>query len=208
VRIVLDGLDLSIDAGETVAVVGRSGSGKSTLLNVVAGIDVADAGTIDVCGVALRTATDLDRTALRRRRIGFVFQSFHLLPTLTVAENVALPLELIGIDDASATKRVRELLERVELADRADAFPDVLSGGEQQRVAIARAVSHRPALLLADEPTGNLDDDAADAVLALLDDVRRETGCAILMATHAPEAARRCQRTLRLEHGRLVPAAR
>src|SRR5690606_27142841 len=148
-------------------------------------------------------ADERGRAELRARHVGFVFQAFHLLPTLTVAENVALPLELARTPRSQIEARVAELLARIGLADRADAFPDVLSGGEQQRVAVARAVAPRPAVLLCDEPTGNLDDAASAAVLELLDSVRREVDCALVLATHSRQAAAFCDRRLRLEGGTL-----
>lgn len=205
-RVVLSDVDLRVAAGEAVAIMGRSGSGKSTLLQIAAGIDRSDAGAVRLCGEDLGTATETRRTALRARHIGFVFQSFHLLPTLTVAENVALPLELTDTLDAASEQRVRGLVARVGLADRMAAFPTALSGGEQQRIALARALAHRPAVLLCDEPTGNLDDDAAAVVLELLHELRREIGCAILTVTHDTSVADQHDRILRLEHGRLLPA--
>lgn len=205
---VLVGVDLDLHRGQSVAVTGRSGSGKSTLLHLVAGLDQPDAGTIAVEGTDLRALDEARRTALRRDRVGFVFQSFHLLPGLTTAENVALPLELAGRLDAAGRARTKELLEMVGLGHRAASHPDVLSGGEQQRVAVARALANRPALLLCDEPTGNLDEQAADLVMHLLERARSETGCAVLVVTHDAATAARCQRTLRLESGRLVEVAR
>jgi putative ABC transport system ATP-binding protein len=200
-RPVLAGVDLALAPGEAVAVLGRSGSGKSTLLNLIAGIDEADAGAITTCGVDVVAAGERARATLRSRHLGFVFQAFHLLPTLTVAENIALPLELAGVPAAAARERVRDLLQRVGLADRALAWPEVLSGGEQQRVAVARAVATRPQLLLCDEPTGNLDDRAAALVLALLHELRREVGAALVVVTHSPAAAASCDRRLRLDGG-------
>ena len=206
-RAVLAGVDLDIAAGEAVAVLGRSGSGKSTLLNLIAGIDDADGGTITTCGVEVVTADERARARLRTHHVGFVFQAFHLLPTLTVAENIALPLELAGVARTVATARVQELLQRIGLADRAAAWPEVLSGGEQQRVAVARALAVRPQLLLCDEPTGNLDDTAARLVLTLLDELRRDHGCALAIVTHSAQAAAICDRQLRLEAGVLRAAA-
>ncbi|HKJ21180.1 MAG TPA: ABC transporter ATP-binding protein, partial [Woeseiaceae bacterium] len=169
----LDGVDLDIRRGETVALRGRSGSGKSTLLNLIGGIDAPDAGTVTVDGIELTGLSEHDRTLFRRERIGFVYQAFNLVPTLSVADNVRLVLELNKVPQAEASTRIEELLDAVGLADRASSYPDVLSGGEQQRVAIARALCHEPALLLADEPTGNLDDATAEGVLALLDKLVR-----------------------------------
>jgi putative ABC transport system ATP-binding protein len=203
-RRILRGVDLEVAAGEAVAVLGRSGSGKSTLLNLTAGIDDADAGTITTAGVDVVRADERTRAALRARSIGFVFQSFHLLPTLTVEENLLLPLAFAGVDDRTAKARVLALLDRVGLADRARTWPNVLSGGEQQRVAVARALANEPPLLLCDEPTGNLDDAAAETVLALLAELRRERGCAVVLVTHSARAAAFCDRRLWLEAGRLV----
>ncbi|MEY4673775.1 MAG: hypothetical protein RL148_1559 [Planctomycetota bacterium] len=205
---VLAGVDLDLGRGRSAAVVGRSGSGKSTLLHLMAGLDQPDGGVIEVEGIDLLGLSESRRTALRRDRIGFVFQSFHLLPALTVAENVALPLELAGRMDAAGRARVAELLQRVGLAGRADSNPDVLSGGEQQRVAVARALVNQPALLLCDEPTGNLDEAAAAQVMDLLERARSETGCAVLVVTHDAATAARCQQVLRLEAGRLSEVAR
>ena len=202
-RQVLTSVDLELAAGEAVAVLGRSGSGKSTLLNLIAGIDDADAGAIVTCGVDVVAARERERARLRARQLGFVFQAFHLLPTLTVAENVALPLELGGFPRGEARERVAGLLQRVGLGDRAAAWPEVLSGGEQQRVAIARALVTRPRLVLCDEPTGNLDDAAAAVVLGLLHELRRDHGCALLVVTHSERAAASCDRRLALDGGRL-----
>jgi putative ABC transport system ATP-binding protein len=207
VRSVLAGVDLDVSPGEAVAVLGRSGSGKSTLLNLIAGIDDADGGVITTCGVDVVHADERVRARLRCQHLGFVFQAFHLLPTLTVAENIALPLELAGVARAQAAARVDELLQRVALRDRAGSWPDVLSGGEQQRVAVARALAARPQLLLCDEPTGNLDDAAAALVLGLLHELRRDNGCALVLATHSAPAAASCDRQLRLEGGVLRTAS-
>ena len=205
-RVVLAGIDLDVAPGEAVAVLGRSGSGKSTLLNLIAGIDDADGGAITTAGVDVVRADERARARLRTRALGFVFQSFHLLPTLTVGENVALPLELAGVGAREAALRVTELLRRVGLDDRAHAWPEVLSGGEQQRVAVARAVAARPQLLLCDEPTGNLDDTAARLVLELIGQVRVEQGCAVVLVTHSRAAAAICDRRLRLDGGVLHDA--
>lgn len=202
-HIVLDGVDLDIHRGETVALRGRSGSGKSTLLNLIGGIDAPDAGSVTVAGIDLTGLTERDRTLFRREHIGFVYQAFNLVPTLSVADNVRLVLELNKVPTARASTRIDELLKAVGLADRAASFPDVLSGGEQQRVAIARALSHEPAVLLADEPTGNLDDASADAVLALLDRLVRSSGHTMLIATHSTHVASHCDRVLELHNGRL-----
>ena len=202
-RAVLSGVDLDVAAGEAVALLGRSGSGKSTLLNLIAGIDEADGGVVETAGLNVTQADERARAALRTRSLGFVFQSFHLLPTLTVAENIALPLELAGRATADARERVAALLERVGLADRADAWPRVLSGGEQQRVAVARALAPSPQLLLCDEPTGNLDDGAAALVLDLISQLRAEQGCAVVLVTHSASAAAICDRRLHLDGGQL-----
>jgi putative ABC transport system ATP-binding protein len=207
VRPVLAGVDLDVLPGEAVAVLGRSGSGKSTLLNLIAGIDDADGGTIRTAGLDVGNASERDRAALRSRRLGFVFQAFHLLPTLTVAENIALPLELAGTPPADIGPRVHELLARIGLQDRARAWPEVLSGGEQQRIAVARAIATAPAVLLCDEPTGNLDDASAKLVLALLAELRAEQGCALVIVTHSRQTAALCDRRLRLEGGVLVDDA-
>jgi putative ABC transport system ATP-binding protein len=200
---VLEALDLEVARGQALALLGRSGSGKSTLLNLVSGIDLADCGEILVAGHALHALAERQRTLFRRRNIGFVFQFFNLIPTLTVLENIQLPLELNGLEDAG---RARRLLADVGLTGREDQFPDVLSGGEQQRVAIARALVHEPALVLADEPTGNLDAETGERVIELLLERVRERGKTLLVATHSLEMARRADRVLRIEGGRLAEA--
>jgi putative ABC transport system ATP-binding protein len=201
---VLDGASARIQAGERVAVLGPSGSGKSTLLNLISGIDLPDSGSVRVAGTDLTALSERGRTLFRRDRVGFVFQFFNLLPTLTVLENLLLPLELSGGVDAAGAERARRLLERVGLADRAETFPDLLSGGEQQRVAIARALAHDPELLLADEPTGNLDEDMGASVAELLDELVRTQGSTLVVVTHSLDLARRMDRVLRIDHGRLV----
>jgi putative ABC transport system ATP-binding protein len=199
---VLAGVDLDVSAGELVALLGPSGAGKTTVLNVVAGIDRADAGTVEVGGTELGSIDERGRTLLRRRQIGLVFQFFNLVPTLTILENIMLPLELIGgITRASMHDEALSLLEQIGLADRGDAYADELSGGEQQRVAIARALAHRPALVLADEPTGNLDSVTGARVLDLLTGMVSERGTAMLIATHAPEVVERAARVLTLRDG-------
>ena len=197
---VLDGLELDLLVGELVAVTGRSGSGKSTLLNVVGGLDRADSGIVEVGGVRLDRASERELAPLRRDRIGFVFQSFHLLPELTGLENVLLPARLNG--RGHGLQRGRELVARLGLGDAAERLPTVLSGGEQQRLAIARALVNDPQLVLADEPTGNLDAESAEIVLSLLRAIADE-GRAVLLVTHEREATRRADRVLRLEQGRL-----
>jgi len=202
-RVIFADLDLDIGRGEFVALLGQSGSGKSTLLNLLGGIDLPDAGQIRISDRLLTALSEVERTRFRRRHIGFVFQFFNLIPTLTVLENVTLPLELNGVT-REARPRAQMLLDRVGLGDRLNTFPDKLSGGEQQRVAIARALAHDPLLILADEPTGNLDEDTGDTVLTLLLELTRDAGKTLFMATHAPEVARLADRVLHLDHGRLV----
>ncbi|MFN7571879.1 MAG: ABC transporter ATP-binding protein [Betaproteobacteria bacterium] len=203
-RRVLDDLSFDVRAGEWVAVVGESGSGKSTLLNLIAGLDDADAGSIRIGGVALEALDDDGRTRLRREKLGFVFQSFHILPHLTAAQNVQLPLALLGAAPDARRARAAELLAAVGLADRGDALPRELSGGELQRIAVARALAHRPALVLADEPTGNLDPDTAGGVLDLLAGAVRHQGAAGVLVTHSQAAAASADRMLVLAHGRLA----
>ncbi|MEM7416913.1 MAG: ABC transporter ATP-binding protein [Gemmatimonadota bacterium] len=198
---VLTGASASIEAGARVAVLGPSGSGKSTLLNLVSGIDLPDAGMVRVAGRDLAELEERERTLFRREHVGFVFQFFNLIPTLTVEENLALPLELNGVDERA---RIRDLLTEVGLADRADSFPDRLSGGEQQRVAIARALIHRPALILADEPTGNLDQETGAVVVELLERLVQEAGATLVVVTHARTLADRMDRIVRVDHGQLV----
>jgi putative ABC transport system ATP-binding protein len=202
-HVVLDRIDLDIRRGETVALRGRSGSGKSTLLNLIGGIDAPDAGSITVAGIDLTGLSERERTLFRRKHIGFVYQSFNLVPTLNVADNVRLVLELNKVPALQAATRIDELLDSVGLADRAESYPDVLSGGEQQRVAIARALAHEPAVLLADEPTGNLDEVTAEGMLGLLDKLVRDSSHTMLIATHSQHIASRCDRILELHNGRL-----
>jgi ABC-type lipoprotein export system ATPase subunit len=198
---VLDELDLDVHAGELVAVTGRSGSGKSTLLNIVGGLDRADRGSVEVCGVRLDQASERTLAPLRRDRIGFVFQSFHLLPELTGLENVLLPARLNG--RRPALERGIELVAHLGLRGAAERLPAVLSGGEQQRLAIARALVNDPQLVLADEPTGNLDLESSAIVLRLLRAIADE-GRAVLLVTHEREATRRADRVLRLARGQLA----
>jgi len=202
-RAVLDGVDAEVRRGEFVALLGPSGSGKSTLLNLIGGIDLPTSGEVIVEGEALTRMGERDRTLFRRHRIGFVFQFFNLVPTLTVEENLLLPLELTGRLGARERARARSLLEEVGLADRASAFPDRLSGGEQQRVAVARALVHDPALVLADEPTGNLDREMGRQVADLLDRLVRREGRTLVVVTHSTELADRADRILELRGGRL-----
>ncbi len=205
-RTVLDGASAVLRRGEIAVLVGRSGSGKSTLLNLVAGLDRPSAGRLAIDGVEVSALADRERTLFRRRRIGFVFQFFNLIPTLTVEENVLLSLELAGGRQEGGRERALALLDAVGLADRSRDFPDRLSGGEQQRVAIARALSHDPPLLLADEPTGNLDLETGLQVLALLDRLAGEHGKTLVMATHGEEVIGLADRVFRIEAGRLVEA--
>lgn len=202
---VLRGVDLELRPAEFVALLGASGSGKSTLLHLLAGLDAPDSGQVLLDGQDLFALDGPGRARVRGERIGFVFQFPHLLGELSALENVALPLWMAGWGRAEALRQARALLGRVGLADRLAHRPSELSGGEQQRVAIARALIRRPALLLADEPTGNLDVQTAREVLALLDELRREFGTALLLATHDPEVAARALRRLRLHEGRLAP---
>ena len=199
-RVVLRKLDLDVQPGEWVALVGRSGCGKSTLLNLISGIDRPDHGDIQVNGGNITRMTERERTLFRRRNIGFVYQFFNLIPTLTVEENLLLPIELNRLDRA----RARELLVAIGLEDRSTAFPDQLSGGEQQRVAIARALAHDPLLLLADEPTGNLDGATGKQMLQLMKSLARTAHRALLMVTHSYDVARQADRVLILENGRIV----
>lgn len=205
-QVLLSSVSLEIAAGERVALLGESGSGKSTLLNLVAGLEPADGGSIHIAGERV-DGRDADASAkLRRERLGFVFQAFHLLPQLDALANVMVPLLLLGTPYRQARQRAGMQLDSLGIAARAHALPSTLSGGEQQRVAIARALVHRPALLLADEPTGNLDEENAQRVLELLDAACRQHGAALLMATHSMQAARSGSRVLRLAHARLHPA--
>ena len=202
-RIVLRDLELTIKQNEFVVLVGRSGSGKSTLLNVISGIDLPMTGEVVVNGVSLTRLSEHERTVFRRGRIGFVFQFFNLIPTLTVEENLLLPLELNQKLDGTTHKYALELLAEVDLSDRTASFPDQLSGGEQQRVAIARALVHKPALLLADEPTGNLDFETGQQVLALLTRMRQATSSTLIMVTHSREAVNLADRILTFDDGRV-----
>jgi len=201
---VLDGLDAQVRRGERVAILGPSGSGKSTLLNLISGIDLPDAGEVRIGGENLTVLSEHERTLFRRRHLGFIFQFFNLLPTLTVLENLLLPVELKGVVGQADEARARELLEAVGLADREDTFPDRLSGGEQQRVAVARALVHEPTVILADEPTGNLDEDTGERVADLLEALVGSRGHTLLVVTHSRELAGRMDRILRLDHGKLV----
>ncbi|HEX2494277.1 MAG TPA: ABC transporter ATP-binding protein [Steroidobacter sp.] len=201
-RQVLRELRLQLEAGEYVAIMGESGSGKSTLLNLIAGLDLPDAGRIEFDGCNLVELDDAARTRLRRAKMGFVFQAFHLLPHLSVEKNIALPLALNGIE---AGDRVRELLAALGMSERLHAAPRELSGGEMQRVAVARALVHRPRLVLADEPTGNLDADSAAAALELLRSQLKRDGAGGILATHSGVAAATADRVLRLTRAGLTP---
>ena len=204
---VLDGAHAEIRDGEFVAIVGRSGSGKSTLLNLISGIDAPDSGEILFDGVAVSQLREPERTQFRRRHVGFVYQFFNLIPTLNVEENVRLALELDGVRGEPARRRARELLEQVGLGERLRSATDVLSGGEQQRVAIARALVHKPRLLLADEPTGNLDEENAAQIQVLLSDLVRRRGSTLILATHAQIPRALADRAFELKDGRLHEVA-
>lgn len=202
-RQVLRGVSLELRAGERLALTGPSGSGKSTLLNCLGAVDRPDSGSIRFKNKLLEKLDSEGLTEVRRRDIGTIFQFFHLLPTLTAAENVELPLQLNGMPPAERAQRVRTLLERVGVAERAEAFPAQLSGGEMQRVAIARALAHAPAVLLADEPTGNLDSRNGAVILELLRELSDETGTALLLVTHSGMAAKICHREIHLRDGQV-----
>ena len=203
-RRVLDAVSFDVAPGERVALTGPSGSGKTTLLNCLGGVDRPDSGEIRLLGERIDRLDADALNLLRRERVGTIFQFFHLLPTLSAAENIELPLQLLRLPATERHTRVSALLARVGLAHRADALPSQLSGGEQQRVAIARALVHRPALLLADEPTGNLDSANGDNILALLRELTDETRTALVLVTHSEEAAAICHRRVRLRDGRVV----
>ena len=203
-REVLRGADLALPRGAVGALVGKSGAGKSTLLNLISGIDRPDAGAVSVDGTRLDALSERERTLFRRRHVGFIFQFYNLVPTLTVAENVRFLLDLNRVPEAEAAARAAELLDAVGLADRAGAFPDRLSGGEQQRVAIARAVAHRPALVLADEPTGDLDAATGVRILDLLEGITRDQGRTLLMVTHDESTLDRADVVFRLAGGRVT----
>jgi putative ABC transport system ATP-binding protein len=204
---VLDGLSLEIRRGEMVAIVGPSGCGKTTLLNLIGALDRPDTGTVRCCGIDLTDAGGASLTAYRARSVGFVFQFYNLLPTLTALENVQAGLTVAGIGRAEAKERGRHILARVGLEDAADKFPAQLSGGEQQRVAIARALGKQPALVLADEPTGNLDQDTGTQVTALMRALNAETGITFVVVTHNPAVGSVADRTVRLAHGHLAEQA-
>ena len=200
----LEGIDLQVARGEMLSIVGASGSGKSTLLNLIGGLDRPSAGEIRIDERTIASLSDDDLTRLRRDKIGFIFQFFNLLPSLNCLENVALPLHLKGIPKKKTTERARELLEMVQLGQRMDHLPDELSGGERQRVAIARALAFYPPILLADEPTGNLDSHTGAEILKLIHDLHQRLGATVLIVTHDAGVAESCARTVTLRDGRLA----
>ncbi len=204
VQTVFDALDLAVPRGQVAALLGASGSGKTTLLNLLSGIDTPDHGRVVIDGIDIHAQSEPARTLFRRHRIGFVFQFFNLIPTLTVGENIALPMELIGMQADAVTRRVGRLLEQVGLSGMDGRYPESLSGGEQQRTAVARALAHRPMLLLADEPTGNLDEDTAGQVIGLLTALAREQHTTLLVVTHSNRVADAADRVLQLHHGMVV----
>lgn len=203
-RTVLDSVDLDIAAGEFFVLLGRSGSGKSTLLNLMSGIDRPDAGRINIDGTDVTALNEVQQTLFRRDHIGIVFQFFNLIPTLTVLENITLPLELRGENRRLAEQQGLALLERVGLQNRAADYPDKLSGGEQQRVAIARALAHEPDLVLADEPTGNLDEETGERVITLLLELTRDLGKTLVMATHSTDVVALADRVAEIHDGKLL----
>lgn len=205
-RTLFDNLSLDIHQGQFITLLGQSGSGKSTLLNLLGGIDLPDAGQICINGQTLTDLNEVERTRFRRRHIGFVFQFFNLIPTLTAEENLLLPLELNGLSTPDRRERALELLDNVGLGNRRHSFPERLSGGEQQRLAIARALVHDPLLLLADEPTGNLDSDTGMRILNLLQTLHRQAAITMIMVTHSQEVATRADRILTLDDGRIQEA--
>jgi len=199
---VLDDISFSIEAGDTFAIVGPSGSGKTTLLGLCAGLDRSDDGIVSLCGEDLSTLNEDERAFLRNQKVGFIFQDFQLLPTLTALENVSVPLELQGASNAAAV--ALELLQKVGLGDRYDHYPSQLSGGEQQRVALARAFSTKPEILFADEPTGNLDEETGEKVIKLLFDLNKEAGTTLVIVTHDLDLARLNNHVLRLKGGKII----
>jgi putative ABC transport system ATP-binding protein len=202
-RVVLREVDATFDAGDFIVLLGRSGSGKSTLLNLIAGLEKPSRGSVRIDGNVITDLSEHESTLFRRHHIGFIFQSYNLIPTLTVAENVLLPLALQGREGKADRERAFELLERIGLADRHKSFPDILSGGEQQRLALARALVHDPPLILADEPTGNLDLETGRGVLELLQTLVRERGKTLVMVTHSREVMGHASRTFWLKSGHL-----
>jgi putative ABC transport system ATP-binding protein len=202
-RTVLKDMSISIAKGEYIAVLGKSGTGKTTLLNLISGIDRPDQGAIHLNGEILTDMNDRDRTLFRRRNIGFIFQFYNLIPTLTVWENVILPLELNGMTAPDDLERARTLLMNVDLLDRIKTFPDRLSGGEQQRVAIARSLVHNPQIVLADEPTGNLDEERGSQIMQMLNQLTRKAGKILILVTHNQESANFADRVYVLQDGKL-----
>ena len=200
---VLHNINLSVARGERVAVLGHSGCGKSTLLNVISGIDTVDSGTVCISDTNLTHLSEKERTLFRRRNIGFVYQSFNLIPTLTALENIQLPLQLNNYTPTEIDSQAHAMLSQVGLSERADAYPDELSGGEQQRIAIARAMVHSPALVLADEHTGNLDADTGRQMMELFNDIAKATGQTVLMVTHSMAVAKNADRVIRFNDGKL-----
>ncbi len=203
-RAILQNVNAAFETGEFILLLGHSGSGKSTLLNLISGIDAPDSGDILVNGAAINRLSERQRTMFRREHIGFIFQFFNLIPTLTAFENITLPMHLNGGVTAAKEKEVKNLLERVGLSHRQDAFPDRLSGGEQQRVAILRAIAHNPTLLLADEPTGNLDEDTGRTIIELLLELTRQANKTLIMATHNPDIIPLADKVYRIKHGELI----
>ncbi|MGB5171569.1 MAG: ABC transporter ATP-binding protein [Eudoraea sp.] len=199
---VLDGISFDIETGDTFSIVGPSGSGKTTLLGLCAGLDTADDGFVELCGSNISELNEDERALLRNKEVGFIFQDFQLLPTLTALENVSVPLELQGASNAK--ERSMELLQKVGLKERLHHYPSQLSGGEQQRVALARAFSNRPTILFADEPTGNLDEETGEKVIRLLFELNKEAGTTLVIVTHDLELAQRTQHILRLKGGKIM----
>tara|TARA_R110002050_G_scaffold56512_3_gene127080 strand:- start:31665 stop:32354 length:690 start_codon:yes stop_codon:yes gene_type:complete len=199
---VLQNISFDVEKGQTFSIVGPSGSGKTTLLGLCAGLDHPNAGTVELCGQDLSILNEDQRAQLRNKEVGFIFQNFQLLPTLTALENVSVPLELQGAKDA--TKKSMALLEKVGLADRFDHYPSQLSGGEQQRVALARAFANSPSILFADEPTGNLDEETGEKVIQLLFELNKEAGTTLVIISHDLDLANRTQQILRLKGGQIL----
>ena len=199
---VLQNINFDVEKGQTFSIIGPSGSGKTTLLGLCAGLDQPNAGSIELCGYDLTTLNEDERAQLRNKEVGFIFQNFQLLPTLTALENVSVPLELQGLKDASL--RAKELLEKVGLGDRVHHYPSQLSGGEQQRVALARAFSNKPSILFADEPTGNLDEETGEKVIKLLFDLIKDAGTTLVIISHDLDLAARTQQILRLKGGQIL----
>ena len=203
-RTILNNVNATFNTGEFILLLGQSGSGKSTLLNLISGIDAPDSGEIVVNGVAINRLGERRRTLFRREHIGFIFQFFNLIPTLTVFENITLAIQLNGGITKAKEEEVRQIIRRVDLSHRQDAFPDRLSGGEQQRVAILRAIAHNPTILLADEPTGNLDEDTGHNIMQLLLELTRQVNKTLIMATHNPEIVPLADKVYRVKNGELI----